>query len=73
MPQITIDIDDKVHKVISKRAKKNLMTIREQVEDIIRRSAVNAGKDTSSDKVDDTLVSVFSREMRGNRKKIKST
>jgi len=49
------------------------MTIREQVEDIIRRSAVNAGKDTSSDKVDDTLVSVFSREMRGNRKKIKST
>ncbi|MBS3086917.1 hypothetical protein J4422_04430 [Candidatus Pacearchaeota archaeon] len=68
MPQITIDIDDKVHKVLSARAKKNLMTIREQAEDIIRRSAANFKKSTPEDKIDDTLVSVFSRNKKGRRK-----
>jgi hypothetical protein len=67
MPSITIDIDEKVHKVISKRAKKNLMTVGEQVEDIVRRSAVNAGKEGDNEKVDDTLVSVFSRNKRGRK------
>jgi len=68
MPQITIDIDEEVHKIISKRAKKNLMTIREQVEDILRKSAVSTKNKTSNTngKIDDTLVSVFSREKRGN-------
>jgi hypothetical protein len=68
MPQLTIDIDDDVQKIISKRAKKNLMTLREQVEDILRKSAVSTKNKagSSSDKVDDTLVSVFSREKRGN-------
>ena len=39
-----------------------LMSLREQIEDIVRRSAVNykAGTDSSS-KVDDKLVEVFSR------------
>lgn len=65
MPSLTITIDDKVHKVISKRAKKNMMTVREQVEDIVRRSAVNAGSGSSGDgKLDDTLVGVFSRKGR---------
>jgi len=67
MPQITIDIDDKVYKVLSARARKNLMTMREQAEDIIRRSAANSKKSTSSDKVDDTLVAVFSRNKRGRK------
>ena len=68
MPQITIDIDEKVHKVLSRRAKKNLMTVREQAEDIIRRSAANFKKSTPEDKIDDTLVSVFSRNKKGRRK-----
>ena len=67
MPQITIDIDAKVYKVLSARARKNLMTMREQAEDIIRRSAANSKKSTSSDKVDDTLVAVFSRNKRGRK------
>ena len=67
MPQITIDIDEKVYKVLLKRAKKNLMTIREQAEDIIRRSAANSRKSLPSDKIDDTLVSVFSRNKRGRK------
>ena len=36
MPQITIDIDEDVKKIINKRAKKNLMTLREQIEDILK-------------------------------------
>jgi len=67
MPQITIDIDEKVHKVLSRRAKKNLMTVREQAEDIIRRSAASSKLQTTSDKIDDTLVSVFSRNKRGRK------
>jgi hypothetical protein len=70
MPALTISIDEEIKKVIEKRAKKNLMTLREQVEDIIRRSAVNykAGTKTTT-KVDDRLVEVFSREMRGRKRK----
>ncbi|MBS3071277.1 hypothetical protein J4407_03180 [Candidatus Pacearchaeota archaeon] len=67
MPQITIDIDDKVYKVLSRRAKKNLMTVREQAEDIIRRSAANFKKSSPEDKIDDTLVSVFSRNKKGRK------
>ena len=68
MPQITLDIGEETYKIISKRAKKNLMTVREQVEDILRKSAVSTKNQsgTSSGKIDDTLVSVFSREKRGN-------
>jgi len=69
MPQITIDIDDEVHKIISKRAKKNLMTLREQVEDILRKSAVSTKNKSGfvTDKIDDTLVSVFSRNRKGRK------
>ena len=70
MPQITIDIGDDIQKIISKRAKKNMLTLREQVEDIVRQSAVRtkAGA-VSNDKIDDTLVSVFSRSKRGRKGK----
>lgn len=71
MPQITIDIDEDVQKIISKRAKKNLMTLREQIEEIIRQSAVRtkSGSSSSDDKIDDTLVGVFSRQKRGRKRK----
>ncbi|MEK6812129.1 MAG: hypothetical protein AABX76_01075 [Nanoarchaeota archaeon] len=70
MPQITIDIGDDIQKIISKRAKKNMLTLREQVEDIVRQSAVRtkAGS-VSDDKIDDTLVGVFSRSKRGRKGK----
>lgn len=70
MPSITIDIDEDVQKVISKRAKKNMLTIREQVEDIVRQSAVRTKSgSTTTDKLDDTLVGVFSRNKKGRRAK----
>ena len=71
MPQITIDIGEDIQKILSKRAKKNLLTLREQVEEIIRQSAVRtkSGSSTSDDKIDDTLVGVFSRSRKGRRGK----
>jgi len=73
MPSITINIDEDVKKIISKRAKKNLLSLREQIEDILRRSAVRTkkGKGYKAIKIDDRLVYAFSREKRGRKKKIK--
>ncbi|MDD5700280.1 MAG: hypothetical protein PHH00_03790 [Candidatus Nanoarchaeia archaeon] len=62
-------MDSEVYAVIKKRAKKNLLTVEEQVEDIVRRSAVNAGGiKREEEKLDDLLVSVFSRKKTGKRK-----
>ena len=67
--KITIELDDQEVAVLKKRAKKNMFEIKEQVEDIIRRSCINAKKTGSSEaKCDDRLVGIFSREKR--RKKI---
>jgi len=73
MPQITIYIDEDVKKIISKRAKTNLLTLREQIEDILRKSAVRtkSSKKYMTIKVDDKLIAVFSRERRGRKKKKK--
>ena len=72
MPSVTINIDEKVKKILEKRAEKNLLSLREQIEDILRRSAVNYKSGTSTAiKVDDKLVEVFSREKRGKKRKKK--
>jgi len=69
--KLTIEIDEDECTILKKRAKKNLLDLREQVEDIIRRSCINAGKNTSfSGKCDDNLVGIFSRERRGKKKKL---
>lgn len=69
MPTITISIDEKVKKILEKRAKKNLMTLREQAEDIIRRSAANYKLGTQTNvKADDKLVEIFSRHKKKKRK-----
>lgn len=69
MPTITVNIDEEVHKVIGKRAKKNMFTIKEQIEEIVRESAVRtkAGTTEGMDS-DDRLVEIFSRKKRGRRK-----
>ena len=69
MPTVTVSIDEDVKKIISKRAKKNMLSLKEQVEEILRQSAVRtkAGQGTSKFSTDDKLVEIFSR-----RKKKKS-
>ncbi len=71
MPSITINLDEDVKKIISKRAKKNLLSLREQIEEILRMSAVRTktGMSYQRLKVDDRLVAAFSREKRGRKKK----
>ena len=70
MPSITITIDDDVKKVVEKRAKKNLMSLREQIEDIVRRSAVSTKAGTKTTiKTDDKLVGIFSRQKSGRKRK----
>jgi hypothetical protein len=71
MKKLTIYLDDEEVKILEKRAKKNLFTLKEQVEDIIRKSAVRtkSGKKYSTIKVDDRLVGIFSRQKTGPKKK----
>ena len=73
MPDLTISISDDTKTILTKRAKKNLFTLREQIEDIVRQSAIRtkATKSSSTPKVDDKLVSIFSREIRGKPRKKK--
>ncbi len=71
MPTITISIDEEVKKVLIKRAKKNMLSLREQAEEIIRQSAVRtkSGTGNSQIKIDDRLVEVFSRQKKGRKRK----
>ena len=55
--KLTIELDDEEIRILNKRAKKNIMELKEQVEDIIRRSCINAkGKSVSDAKVDDKPI-----------------
>ncbi|MEK6885610.1 MAG: hypothetical protein AABX17_01435 [Nanoarchaeota archaeon] len=68
---MTIHLDNEVMKMIEKRAKKNMLTSVEQVEDIVRRSCVNTKKNNAEvqDKVDDLFLKLFSRKGCGKDKK----
>jgi hypothetical protein len=55
-------------KMIEKRAKKNMLTLPEQIEDTLRRSCISLKKKPLiSGKIDDLLVSIFSRQKRGKK------
>lgn len=64
--KLSIFLDSDILRLIDKRAKKNLFTTSEQIEDILRRSCIrqmNTKQD--KEKLDDMLVSLFSRKKRG--------
>jgi len=65
--QVTIFLDSELLKLLEKRAKKNLFSVSEQIEDILRRSCLGMKKPAFSSKVDDALVGIFSREKRGRK------
>src|SRR3989338_6514565 len=59
--KVCIYVDSDVIKTLEKRAKRNLFTVSEQIDDILRRSAISAKKiRKESEKLDDLLVSIFS-------------
>jgi hypothetical protein len=65
--QVTLFLSDELMNILEKRAKKNMFTISEQIEDILRRSTINQSKKKSpyDSKLDDALVSIFSRRRTG--------
>jgi hypothetical protein len=64
--RLTIDISEEEALILRKRGRKSYLKLKEQVEDIIRRSCINSKNNpTSRIKVDDSLVEIFSREKRG--------
>ncbi len=69
--QITLFLSDELMTTLQKRAKKNMFTVSEQIEDILRRSTINLSKKKSpyDAKLDDTLVGLFSRYRTGPKKK----
>lgn len=69
MTRITINLSDEELKILEKRAEKNFLTTKEQIEDIVRRSTLRSKKGTSRMKVNDRLVHIFSREQRGRKRK----
>lgn len=73
MKKLTIYLDDEEVKVLEKRAKKNIFTLKEQVEDIIRQSVIRSKSSTKTPtiNIDDRLVNVFSRQKTGPKKKTK--
>jgi predicted ribosome quality control (RQC) complex YloA/Tae2 family protein len=70
---LTIFLDDELKSALEKRAKKNLFTLPEQIEDILRRSTLNLKnkKSVPSEKLDDNLVGLFSRRNTGQKTKKK--
>jgi hypothetical protein len=69
--QVCIFLSDDLLHTLERRAKKNMQTISEQIEDIIRKSCVSfkGGTSTSNEKLDDKLVGIFSRKRGGRRGK----
>jgi hypothetical protein len=67
---ITVYLDIEVMEAIEKRAKKNMFTLQDQIEDILRRSCVQSKKiKQDEDKLDDMFVRLFSRKNTGRPKK----
>jgi len=66
--KVTIYINNELLYLIEKRAKKNMLTLPEQIEDILRRSTLSLKKGKlTGEKIDDLLVSLFSRRKRMKR------
>ena len=63
--KVSIFLDSELLKHLQKRADKNMLTLSEQIEDVLRRSCVNKSKTSKPDKdIDDLLVKCFSRAQR---------
>lgn len=68
---ISVELTDDLYKKLKARASKNYQELDELLEDIIRRSMLSYKKNSSSSsgKVDDALIPLFSREKKGRKKK----
>ena len=62
--KVSIFLDSELLKKLEKRADKNMLTLPEQIEDILRRSTLSLKKKSVEEKLDDKLVALFSRKQR---------
>lgn len=61
--KVCIYLDSDVLRLLDKRARRNMFTLTEQIDDILRRSVLNAKKlRRETEKLDDMLVGLFSRK-----------
>ena len=60
--QVCIFLNNEVLNTLEKRAKKNLLTLAEQIEDILRRSSIKKKTTIQQEKIDDLLLTCFSRQ-----------
>lgn len=68
--KLTVYLDSDVLKNLEKRARKNMLNLHEQIEDILRRSVLSAKRGYPQPiKVDDKFIEYFSREKRGRKRK----
>ena len=67
--KIDIYLDSEIIKTIERKAKRNLLSVPEQIEDIVRRSVVRSKffKPLQPEKIDDLLVAIFSRRKSGRK------
>ncbi|HNZ52335.1 MAG: hypothetical protein BWY36_00657 [Candidatus Diapherotrites archaeon ADurb.Bin253] len=70
---VMIFLDKNLREALEKRAKKNMLTLPEQIEDILRRSTLNQKlkRTPPEEKLDDRLVGLFSRKNTGPKAKSK--
>ena len=59
--RVTIEIDDKIIAKLQRRAKRDMLSLRELIQDIVRRSALSSKFVSISGEADDRLVEIFSR------------
>jgi len=66
--QICLFLNSEIISTLEKRAKKNIFTISEQIEDILRRSCIKKSTTPKQEKIDDKLLLAFSRVQRKKKK-----
>ena len=70
--KVEIYLNKDIHEIIRKRSRKNMLSIPEQIEDIIRRSCISTKlRKASNEKLDDLLVGIFSRRRSGRQRLVK--
>lgn len=65
--QICLFLSNEILQSLEKRAKKNMLTLQEQIEDILRRSCIKKKTAIQQEKLDDLLLTCFSRARKGRK------
>jgi hypothetical protein len=67
--QVCLFLSNDIINVLEKRSRKNMFTLSEQIQDILRRSCMKKSTSLKTDNIDDLLIKCFSRSQKGRKKK----